>query len=193
MWLATARTIRTLHDTAAQYSLYHTMYVSICSSCSSKSEKHNFYTVESKAYVSWLLQVTRWPIRAGVVAWRLMDQHNGAYSLIWHEWSCRALKLVDCVNTFCIYYVCRVIFYVFSRISCALVVRSVRRTLPMQPYAPSLLDYDGAYGRFLSHFSPCDAYLLHYMCNFIYIFHYCRLVSSYLTVTLTFRWVISPF
>ena len=82
MWLATARTIRTLHDTAAQYSLYHTMYVSICSSCSSKSEKHNFYTVESKAYVSWLLQVTRWPIRAGVVAWRLMDQHNGAYSLI---------------------------------------------------------------------------------------------------------------
>jgi len=151
--IASARTHRTMRATAVICRLYHTMYTSVCRSCSSDSEKYNFYTVKykrervlasesrfsacrpmrrwcdyqrrvqfdrcaippsdivyttqctyifvvhalliqkkhnfyttiSKAYVSWLLQMTRWRIRAGDVAWRLTDQYNGAYTLIWHE------------------------------------------------------------------------------------------------------------
>jgi len=52
MWLSTARTIRSMRYTAVRYRLYRTMYVYICSSCSSDSEKHNFYTTKFKAYVS---------------------------------------------------------------------------------------------------------------------------------------------
>ena len=137
-----------MRATAVICRLYHTMYTSICRSCSSDSEKHNFYTVKYKServlaaesrfsactrrrfgyqrrvridrgalppsdivyatqctYIFvdlalliqknitftrltlkltclWLLQTASWPVRAGDVACRLSDQHNGAYTLI---------------------------------------------------------------------------------------------------------------
>ena len=47
--ISTARTHRTMRATAVICRLYHTMYTSICRSCSSDSEKHNFYTVKYKS------------------------------------------------------------------------------------------------------------------------------------------------
>jgi len=47
--ISTARTHRTMRAAAVMFHLYHAIYTSVCRSCSSDSEKHNFYTVKYKS------------------------------------------------------------------------------------------------------------------------------------------------